>query len=339
MSRNSPTFDEPRPWARPPGEQRDSSFLYGQGITRGLPVDYTTPTWSIGQKGDPASLTATLNSRTFYSQLSVFSYLKEERQKRAAGLNVNISLPSDDLLTRFHQKLENSADAVARDQFVNQFVDEPTSLTDEPRGGKPPNDEGDTSWSLDPTRHPNLSFTNVVASSDGTRINLRNGILFEQQSAEDAGSRVDNHSFWLTGSLESTNSTFEVAWGYEGGGGDNSAVVQMTGSESEWIGRAATKKGPPVLFRITPAKVSMSWGPRVEGSGERALTVSWPRDEQTLLEDEPATSTTPKGVPVPGKPGFVRSPFDSEGRFIDVRGLPSGTEVRDPYTDQVFVTP
>jgi hypothetical protein len=339
MRRNSPNLDEPRPWARPPGEQRDSSFLYGQGITRGIPVDESTPRWSIGPAGDPASLTAALTKETFYSQLSVVSYLKEERQKRAAGLKVNISSRAEDLLARLYGTLEKSADASAANQFVGQFIDDPTSRADELEVSNSPRGDGDTSWSLDPTRHPNLSFTNAVGYNNGTRIDLRNGTLIEHQSVEDAGRHLDNHLFWLKGKLEKSNGSFEVSWGYEGGGGDNAAVVQMTGPENERIGRAITKKGHPVLFSIAPSKVSMSWGPRVEGSGERALTVSWPRDEQTSLEDEPAASATPKGIPVPGKPGFVRSPFDSEGRFIDVRGLPSGTEVRDPYTDQAFVTP
>jgi hypothetical protein len=36
-------------------------------------------------------------------------------------------------------------------------------------------------------------------------------------------------------------------------------------------------------------------------------------------------------LPVEGKPGFVRSPHDKANRPIDVRGLPPGIEVEDPY--------
>jgi hypothetical protein len=47
----------------------------------------------------------------------------------------------------------------------------------------------------------------------------------------------------------------------------------------------------------------------------------------------------PYGIPVPNKPGFVTSPYAPKSGFVDVRGFPSGTEVKDPYTEKVFLTP
>jgi hypothetical protein len=46
----------------------------------------------------------------------------------------------------------------------------------------------------------------------------------------------------------------------------------------------------------------------------------------------------PYGIPVPGKPHVVESPF-SPGKFIDVEGFPPGTEVKDPYTNKIFRVP
>ena len=46
----------------------------------------------------------------------------------------------------------------------------------------------------------------------------------------------------------------------------------------------------------------------------------------------------PYGVPVPGKPGFVRSPY-SPHKMTDVRGYAPGTEVKDPYTQKIFLVP
>ena len=46
----------------------------------------------------------------------------------------------------------------------------------------------------------------------------------------------------------------------------------------------------------------------------------------------------PYGVPVPGKPHLVESPY-SPGKYIDVEGFPPGTEVKDPYTDKIFLVP
>jgi hypothetical protein len=45
------------------------------------------------------------------------------------------------------------------------------------------------------------------------------------------------------------------------------------------------------------------------------------------------------GTPVPGKQGFVTSPFAPDGGYVDVRGFPPGSEVKDPYTGKVFLTP
>ncbi len=46
----------------------------------------------------------------------------------------------------------------------------------------------------------------------------------------------------------------------------------------------------------------------------------------------------PYGIPVPGKKDLVESPY-SPGKYIDVGGFPPGTEVKDPYTDKIFLVP
>ena len=47
----------------------------------------------------------------------------------------------------------------------------------------------------------------------------------------------------------------------------------------------------------------------------------------------------PYGIPVPNKPGFVTSPYSPKSGYVDIRGFPSGTEVKDPYTGKIFITP
>ena len=47
----------------------------------------------------------------------------------------------------------------------------------------------------------------------------------------------------------------------------------------------------------------------------------------------------PYGTPVPGKPGFVTSPFAPDAGYVQVLGFPPGTAVEDPYTGKIFLTP
>ena len=47
----------------------------------------------------------------------------------------------------------------------------------------------------------------------------------------------------------------------------------------------------------------------------------------------------PFGVAVPDKPGFVTSPYAPTQGFVDVRAFPSSTEVLDPFTGKIFLTP
>ncbi|MFL6590543.1 MAG: hypothetical protein ACJ8M4_10265 [Chthoniobacterales bacterium] len=47
----------------------------------------------------------------------------------------------------------------------------------------------------------------------------------------------------------------------------------------------------------------------------------------------------PYAIPVPNRPGFVTSPFAPKAGYVDVRGFPSSTEVTDPYSGKIFLTP
>lgn len=53
----------------------------------------------------------------------------------------------------------------------------------------------------------------------------------------------------------------------------------------------------------------------------------------------PKMKDYPYATPVPGKSGFVVSPYAPQSGYVDVRGFPPGTEVKDPYTQKVFLVP
>lgn len=58
---------------------------------------------------------------------------------------------------------------------------------------------------------------------------------------------------------------------------------------------------------------------------------------RTVTTSPPASYPTAKAVP--GKPGYVFSPYDPGGGYVDVNGYASGSKVKDPYSGKVFLVP
>ncbi len=75
-----------------------------------------------------------------------------------------------------------------------------------------------------------------------------------------------------------------------------------------------------------------------------------PRSSPPAVTEKPKPSASPSRTastqaqiptakPVPGKPGYVFSPFDASGGYVDVTGYTSGQKVKDPYSGKIFLVP
>ena len=51
-----------------------------------------------------------------------------------------------------------------------------------------------------------------------------------------------------------------------------------------------------------------------------------------------AQTEFPVAKAVPGKPGYVFSPYES-GKYVDVSGYTPGSKVKDPYAQKIFIVP
>jgi hypothetical protein len=86
-----------------------------------------------------------------------------------------------------------------------------------------------------------------------------------------------------------------------------------------------------------PTQPSPSAPPRVQ----RNATAEKPKPSSSPVPRSVANPPTqyPTAKIVPGKPGYVFSPYDPNGGYVDVNGFTSGSKVKDPYSGKIFLVP
>src|SRR6266480_6859223 len=99
----------------------------------------------------------------------------------------------------------------------------------------------------------------------------------------------------------------------------------------------------PVSVRLAPLRKSAAAAAIRRRVGASSTTKSSsqvnPSSSPSPLTSASAEPMFPTAKAVPGKPGYVFSPFDASGRYIDVSGYPSGSRAKDPWTDKIFIVP
>ena len=87
----------------------------------------------------------------------------------------------------------------------------------------------------------------------------------------------------------------------------------------------------------TPRTVTSTTTTAATSPPEQAAT---PRPSGTARSASTNTAAQfPVAKPVPGKPGYVFSPYDPNGGYVDVTGYASGSKVKDPYSQKIFLVP
>ena len=101
----------------------------------------------------------------------------------------------------------------------------------------------------------------------------------------------------------------------------------------------------PVSVRLLPRRRSATAASARRGRASKTTTSSLPALKvKPSSSPSPLTSSStepmfPTAKAVPGKPGYVFSPFDAKGRYVDVSGYPPGSKAKDPWTDKIFIVP
>ena len=114
----------------------------------------------------------------------------------------------------------------------------------------------------------------------------------------------------------------------------STTTTTTTTSDVSTPGRPVTEPSPTPPSRIAA---------RNSGSGNSSSTRRTNGNKRAGAKAKPSPSPAAPQFPVakavPGKAGLVFNPFDAKGGYIDVSGYASGSKVKDPESQKIFIVP
>lgn len=128
--------------------------------------------------------------------------------------------------------------------------------------------------------------------------------------------------------------------------GDERSVDSDRIYEAQPVAELPTAPPPRSIARATPSiRPESERSERTVAAGSTSPSsapaanprISAPPPAAPRSSPSPVAEEFPTAKSVPGKPGYVYSPFD--GTMIDVTGFASGAKAKDPGNNKIFVVP
>lgn len=107
--------------------------------------------------------------------------------------------------------------------------------------------------------------------------------------------------------------------------------------------RRSTVAEVPQPPKVNKSEKPVEPAPKKVEPEKPVASVSAPPPSVPTIAPPPVTpkpvQDIPYGTAIGGRPGFVNSPFAAKHQLVDVTGLPTGMEVKCPYTGKLFRVP